>query len=70
VKVGNLDDVDQDEDPAVAETPHWWQLIDHLKVKAFVEITVANTIREGIQQVPISPVSVSINVCPSLTAKL
>jgi potassium/chloride transporter 9 len=50
VKVGSLDDLEHDEDPAIVDTPHWWQLIDHLKVKAFVEITVASTIREGIQQ--------------------
>lgn len=48
--MGSLDDVDRDEDPAIEETPHWWKLIDHLKVKAFVEITVARSIREGIQQ--------------------
>ena len=50
VQIGSLDELEHDQDPSIVETPHWWQLIDHLKVKAFVEITVANTIREGIQQ--------------------
>lgn len=55
-KEGNLDDLNVDEDPSIVETPDWWRLIDHLKVKAFVEITVARTIREGIQQVRINRV--------------
>jgi len=49
-KEGSLDDLGAEEDPSILETPDWWRLIDHLKVKAFVEITVARTIREGIQQ--------------------
>ncbi|KAL3282290.1 hypothetical protein HHI36_005478 [Cryptolaemus montrouzieri] len=34
-------------DPTLETNSHWLNLIDHLKVKAFVELTVANTIREG-----------------------
>ncbi|XP_044750247.1 solute carrier family 12 member 9 [Coccinella septempunctata] len=34
-------------DPTLESNSHWLNLIDHLKVKAFVELTVANTIREG-----------------------
>ncbi len=55
-KEGSLDDLGAEEDPSILETPDWWRLIDHLKVKAFVEITVARTIREGIQQVIFDPI--------------
>ncbi|KAK9870504.1 hypothetical protein WA026_008061 [Henosepilachna vigintioctopunctata] len=34
-------------DPTIQLNSHWLNLIDHLKVKAFVELTVANSIREG-----------------------
>lgn len=34
-------------DPSLEMTPHWLNLVDHLKVKAFVELTVAPSIRDG-----------------------
>lgn len=34
-------------DPTLEMTSHWLNLVDHLKVKAFVELTVAPTIRDG-----------------------
>ncbi|CAG9768304.1 unnamed protein product [Ceutorhynchus assimilis] len=36
-------------DPTLDMTLHWQNLVDHLKVKAFIELTVAKTIREGLQ---------------------
>lgn len=38
---------DSGPDPTLESNSHWLNLIDHLKVKAFVELTVAKTIREG-----------------------
>nr|CAH7768397.1 unnamed protein product [Callosobruchus chinensis] len=36
-------------DPTITQTIHWLNLVDHLKVKAFVELTVAKSVREGMQ---------------------
>lgn len=49
VKVGNYNDNKTDKDPTLEEYGQWLQLIDHMKVKAFAEVTMANTIREGVQ---------------------
>lgn len=34
--------------------PYWLSLIDYLKIKAFVELTLTETVRSGIQQVSFS----------------
>ncbi|XP_034946206.1 solute carrier family 12 member 9 [Chelonus insularis] len=46
VKVGDF--TLQSIDPTIEEYPHWLSLIDHLKVKAFVELTITKTVREGL----------------------
>jgi len=45
VKVGDLDD--HSVDPVASEYPTWLNLIDNLKIKAFVELTLSQSIREG-----------------------
>lgn len=40
---------DYGSDPTLGQIPHWLNLIDYLKIKAFVELTVAQTVREGLQ---------------------
>ena len=55
VHVADFDQLESDSDPqpadpSVRELPFWLALIDHLKVKAFPEITVAKSMREGCQQ--------------------
>ncbi|XP_050724936.1 solute carrier family 12 member 9-like isoform X1 [Eriocheir sinensis] len=46
VKVGTLED--DLKDPAAQDYPKWMALVDHLKVKAFVEVTVAPSVRDGL----------------------
>lgn len=48
VHVGNL--CDSDTDPLAEQTKDWLALVDHLRVKAFVELTLADTIRRGVEQ--------------------
>eukprot|EP00095_Tigriopus_kingsejongensis_P007902 snap_masked-scaffold132_size323655-processed-gene-1.0 protein:Tk07902 transcript:snap_masked-scaffold132_size323655-processed-gene-1.0-mRNA-1 annotation:"solute carrier family 12 member 9" len=40
---------DSEEDPCMVKNDQWLSLIDHLKIKAFVELTMASSLREGIQ---------------------
>ncbi|XP_046326120.1 solute carrier family 12 member 9-like isoform X1 [Haliotis rufescens] len=47
VKVGRLEDYPTD--PILDSQSHWLSLIDHLKIKAFAELTLANSVREGLQ---------------------
>jgi len=47
VQVGSMDEYLVD--PTIAASPHWLSLVDHLKVKAFVELTLATSVREGVQ---------------------
>ncbi|XP_052753098.1 solute carrier family 12 member 9 [Galleria mellonella] len=46
VRVGQLDAGD----PLAAEQRYWLQLVDHLKVKAFVELSLAESVRSGAAQ--------------------
>ncbi|KAJ8946245.1 hypothetical protein NQ318_004614, partial [Aromia moschata] len=47
VEVG--DGTEEGPDPTISQHINWLNLVDHLKVKAFVELTVAKTVREGLQ---------------------
>ena len=46
VRVGELDRFE--EDPCNKELPNWVNLVDNLKIKAFVELTLSSTIKDGI----------------------
>jgi potassium/chloride transporter 9 len=46
VKVGDLNSYD--EDPCAKELPIWMNLVDNLKIKAFVELTMSPSIKSGI----------------------
>ena len=47
VRLGKLEDAYND--PILEETPKWLQLIQHMKIKAFAELTLAETVSEGFQ---------------------
>ncbi|XP_077987296.1 solute carrier family 12 member 9-like [Glandiceps talaboti] len=47
VKVGQLDSFPSD--PLLVENNAWLSLVDELKIKAFVELTLSATIRDGVQ---------------------
>jgi len=46
VKVGDLNNFD--EDPCAKELPTWMSLVDNLKVKAFIELTLSPSLKNGI----------------------
>ncbi|XP_043251303.1 solute carrier family 12 member 9 [Colletes gigas] len=46
IKIGEFSG--QSIDPTIEEYPHWLSLVDHMKVKAFVELTITKTVREGL----------------------
>lgn len=43
------DTLNEEPDPTLDMMPSWLNLIDHLKVKAFVELTTSSTVRDGTQ---------------------
>ena len=48
VDVGQIEALSSD--PCARSHSAWLSLVDHLKIKAFIELTVAPTLREGIHQ--------------------
>ena len=46
VKTGELNEFD--EDPCARELPIWMSLVENLKVKAFIELTLNKSLKEGI----------------------
>ncbi|VDK82447.1 unnamed protein product [Onchocerca ochengi] len=50
VRKGNIDDSSENLDPLHEVFPYWLSLVDYLKLKAFVELTISKSVREGIQQ--------------------
>ena len=48
VTVGSLADCNTD--PLAEKTVEWLSLMDHLKVKALMELTVADIVRKGVEQ--------------------
>lgn len=52
VQKGHLNDENGSSlDPLQQVYPYWLSLVDYLKLKAFVELTLTDNIRTGIQQV-------------------
>lgn len=51
VQRGEMDNSDNGLDPLQQVYPYWLSLIDYLKIKAFVELTLTDNARIGIQQV-------------------
>lgn len=49
VKIGDFSNTETSVDPTLDEYTQWLSLIDYMKIKAFVELTLAKTIREGVQ---------------------
>ena len=47
VQIGHLDDF-KDKDPISEEYPKWMKLVDRLQIKAFVELTLAKTVPDGL----------------------
>lgn len=49
VKDGDFNENEERVDPTIDEYGQWLSLIDHMRVKAFAEITMSSSIREGVQ---------------------
>lgn len=49
VKIGDYTENTGTNDPTFEENKLWLSFLDHIKVKAFAEVTIAKTIREGVQ---------------------